>query len=290
MTTADSASQAPPFEVPKQWQTAMSMVSINAGLFPQQVLQHYYKLYPLQAAAHPGYTELDVWRSQRAKERGIKAIHVRHANADPTNIHLMLIYLDELDAITKQPILRLITNTSIRHVLGEPCSNCPLWLPVRSINYDSTAHGGSSSESHHPLIASPSNMDPTTDPTTATTPYQIIPCCEDWVKCADFGAPLSSEEKKVPEMIDRLLDEMRHKTALLVARDEEIVKLLAKQADPGYRFQSVEEINNNNNNEGVAAAVAAVQQVHAAFDTEAMMQHWWAAAAVVGFLVVLLFR
>lgn len=290
MTTTNPG--PPPFEVPKTWQTAMSMVSINAGLYPQQVLQHFYKLYPFQVAAHPQYTELDIWRSQRAKDRGIKAIRVHHADADPTRIYLMFIFLDELDPLTKQPIVRLITNTSIRHVLEEPCSNCPLWLPVRvstnDINLNNLVAEGAPGGSHHPLV--PSSL--TLTASTTTTPYTLIPCCEAWVQSADFDAPLSNEEKKVPEMINLLLAEMRRKNALLVAKDEEIARLLAKKQENRHhhRPHHHHHVEENIRNAAVAAAGLAAHQVHAAFDAEAWIQYWWAGAALIILIVMLLFR
>lgn len=285
-----------PFEVPKPWQTAMSMVSINAGLFPQQVLQHYYKLYPLQVAAHPQYTELDVWRSRRAKDRGIRALRVHHADADPSRIYLVFILLDELDPFTKQPVLRLITNTSIRHVLEEPCSNCPLWLPVRVVT---TTAPGVNDNNHKTEAAAAAAAAGGTEfnpslPDTST-PYQIIPCCEDWAASADFDAPMSDEEKKVPQLVDRLIEEMRRKSALLIAKDEEIAKLLLQQSQAQEQLQQQEDEKKGAGGGGAATAAAmaagmAAQQVHAAFDAEALVQYWWAGAAFVIFCVVLLLR
>lgn len=184
---------AAPFEVPKLWREAMQCVSINAGLYPKQILQKYYELYPSQAAIHPGYIELDVWRSKRATVRGIKSVHIRYLDNDPGKIYLMVIFVDELDPNTKRPIIRLVTNTSIRHVLEEPCENCPLWLKVHS---DAGPH--------------------------ANSPYQIIPCCGRWVECADFEAPISNEEKQVPEMVSKLIEEVQRKSLLLYAKEREI--------------------------------------------------------------------
>lgn len=303
-TTNATSHQPPPFEVPKLWQTAMSMVSINAGLLPQQVLQHYHKLYPLQAATHPGYTELDIWRSQRAKERGIQAIHVRYADGDPARVYLMLIFLEERDPRTKQPIIRLITNTSVRHVLEAPCANCPLWLPVRS--HDNNHHddnnagndGGLRQHDRNTLPPPPSlnlaSTNPTTTTTTVattpTTPYQIRPCCEEWVKSVDFDAPLSDEEKKVPGVVDRLVQELRCKNTLLAAKDAEVARLLLLLLPRGRHGQQQAthpHDGENHADKGVAATAAAGI---AAFDAEAMVQYWWAAAAAVVFLAVLLFR
>jgi hypothetical protein len=184
---------AAPFEVPKLWREAMQCVSINAGLYPKQILQKYYELYPSQAAIHPGYIELDVWRSKRATVRGIKCVHIRYLDKDPAKIYLMVIFVDELDPHTNKPIVRLVTNTSIRHVLEEPCENCPLWLRVHS---DTGPH--------------------------ANSPYQIIPCCDRWVECADFEEPISNEEKQVPEMVSKLIEEVQRKSLLLHAKEREI--------------------------------------------------------------------
>lgn len=192
-TLPETAVMAAPFEVPKLWREAMQCVSINAGLYPKQILQKYYELYPSQAAIHPGYIELDVWRSKRATVRGIKSVQIRYLDNDPGKIYLMVIFVDELDLNTKKPIIRLVTNTSIRHVLEEPCENCPLWLKVHS---DAGPH--------------------------ANSPYQIIPCCERWVECADFEAPISNEEKQVPEMVSKLIEEVQRKSLLLHAREREI--------------------------------------------------------------------
>lgn len=192
-TLPDNAAMAAPFEVPKLWREAMQCVSINAGLYPKQILQKYYELYTSQATIHPGYIELDVWRSKRATIRGIKCVHIRYLDNDPTNIYLMVIFVDELDQNTHKPIVRLITNTSIRHVLEEPCENCPLWLKVHS---DAGPH--------------------------ANSPYQIIPCCDRWAECADFEGPISEEEKQVPQMVSKLVEEVQRKSLLLHAKEREI--------------------------------------------------------------------
>lgn len=272
----------PPFEVPKPWQTAMAMVSINAGLYPQQVLQHYYQHYPLQVAAHPQYTELAMGRSsRRAQARGIRALRVHHAEGDPSTISLLAICLDARDARTQQPLVRLITNTSIRHVLAAPCANCPLWLPVRvatdanpvdtttttAAATTTTINGNNNNEtthhyhaagavgakkgaapgfdSHHPLVPSltwKNAARPATATTTTTTPYTLIPCCEAWVQSVDFDAPLSNEEKQVPAMVDLLLAEVRRQRVLLRAvQDDEMASLLATANGNN---------NNNNNNNG----------------------------------------
>lgn len=298
----DMATTSPPFEVPKQWQTAMSMVSINAGLFPQEVLQHYYRLYPLQVAAHPRYTELDVWRSRRARGRGVRALRVHHANADPSRIAFVLLVLDELDPVSRRPVSRLITNTSIRHVLGEPCSNCPLWLPVREVNTILSPSDDSKNQNTDPatataVAAAADDFNPASllDPYTATpTPYQIIPCCPDWAASADFEAPISDEEKMVPQLVDRLLDEVRRRNAELAAKNDEIAQLLEQQQQLEQKQQLRQQQRpheNENGRNGAPAPATAVGQVHAAIvDAEALVQYWWAGAAFVLFCVVLLFR
>ncbi|KAG8165518.1 hypothetical protein KVR01_004070 [Diaporthe batatas] len=192
-TLPDNAAMAAPFEVPKLWREAMQCVSINAGLYPKQILQKYYELYPAQAAAHPGHVELDVWRSKRATVRGIRSVHIRYLDRDPGRIYLMVIFVDELDPSTRSPIVRLVTNTSIHHVLEEPCENCPLWLKV---------HSGAGPH--------------------ASSPYRIIPCCDRWAECADFGEPISDEEKQVPAMVSKLIEELQRKSLLLHAKEREI--------------------------------------------------------------------
>lgn len=183
----------PPFEVPKVWQTAMSMVSVNAGLFPQELLTQYYRQQPIQKLQRPGYTELNMTTSKRASNRGIKAITIRYTDNEPGNIYLLIIFVDEIDQNTKRNVVRLITNTSIRHVLEvEPGANCPLWLRVHS------------------------------DITHTSSPYQIIPCCEHWIEDLDVKRPISNEEKHVPAVVERLLQEVKRKDLLLAAKAREV--------------------------------------------------------------------
>lgn len=272
------------------------MVSINAGLLPQQVLQHYYKLYPLQATVHPGYTELDIWRSQRAKHRGIRDIHIRYLDNDPSQIYLMVIFVDELDPVMRQPIMRLITNTSIRHVLQEPFANCPLWLPVRSSfglhNNNNSYSNSDVVYTHGANMTGTTNMMMTTTATAMNTPYQIIPCYEQWVESVDFEVPISGEEKQIPAVVDRLIQEVRQRNMLLRAnakemerKDLEIVRLrdLNRVHHDGHH-QVVEE-------KGLVASVAemARQQV-ADLDPEVWVQYWWAVAVMVVLLGIILFR
>lgn len=183
----------PPFEVPKTWQTAMSMVSVNAGLFPREILTQYHQQQPTQKLSCPGFTELDMTASKRATDRGIKAVTIRYTDNDPGKIHLMVIFVNEIDATTKRNIVRLITNTSIRHVLEvEPGANCPLWLRVQS------------------------------DVTHASSPYQVIPCCENWIEDLDLKRPISNEEKLIPAVLERLLQEVKRRDLWLAAKDRDL--------------------------------------------------------------------
>ncbi|KAJ4424654.1 hypothetical protein N0V82_000582 [Gnomoniopsis sp. IMI 355080] len=226
-----------PFEVPKVWQTAMSMVSVNAGLFPQEVLTQYHRQQPIQMLQRPGYTELDMTASKRATNRGIKAVTIRYIDNDPGNIYLMVIFVDEIDPHTKRNIVRLITNTSIRHVLEvEPGANCPLWLRIHS------------------------------DPTHASSPYQIIPCCEQWIEDLDLKRPLSNEEKQVPAVVERLLQEVKRQDLLLAAKEREVQDRddeLARLSDHTH-FDEVL---------AVPAAVHTPQQP--AVDLETIFQQYW---------------
>lgn len=270
------------------------MVSVNAGLYPQELLQTYYHLYPFQSASHPDYTELQVGRAQRVHARGIKTIHVRHGPGDPARVHLLLVVLlTDLDLDDAQPAaaLRLITNTSIRHVLGTPGANCPLWLPVRSSSQDTAAAGSSSNDADKNASCAPLPPDPRettttiTTTTATTTPYQIIPCCQEWVQAADFDAPLSDEEKKVPAMVDRLLDEIRRKNVLLAAKDDEIATLRAQ-----IQYQNAAAKQEQGLDPAVAATVAE-QPAQAVFDLEVLMQqYWWVGAALLVFAWIVLFR
>lgn len=219
-TVSDRAAMAAPFEVPKLWREAMQCVSINAGLYPKQTLQKYYDLFPSQAAIHPGYIELDVWRSKRATVRGIKYVHIRYLDNDPTKIYLMVIFVDEVDPNTNKPIVRLVTNTSIRHVLEEPCENCPLWLKVHS---DAGPH--------------------------SNAPYRIIPCCDQWVECADFEAPISNEEKQVPEMVSKLIEEVQRRGLLLHAKEREI----EARDDQLRQLRRIKDIGEDANDNAAAA-------------------------------------
>lgn len=265
LTISSPPRMAAPFTVPRPWQNAMSMVSINAGLTPQSILHHYHRLQPLQAVLHPGYTELDIWKSPRAKERGIRTIHIRYVDNDPARIHLMVITVDEIDPKTHKPIIRLVTNTSIRHVLEEPCADCPLWLPVRE-------------ELGTPRPAGKGE----------TSPYQIVPCCDDWVDAVDFDeGPISAEEKQVPAVVDRLIQELQKKRLALLAKEREV----QDREDELVRLRQRMHRRRASDAGVVAAAPDFEHQPHAmAFDPDMLVQYWWAGAMVVAFLLIIIFK
>lgn len=255
---------AAPFAVPKLWQNAMSMVSINAGLTPQSILHHYHRLQPQQVALHPGYTELDIWKSARAKERGIRTIHIRYVDNDPARVYLMVITVDEDDPQTRKPVIRLVTNTSIRHVLDEPCADCPLWLPVREELGPKPAKGGAS-------------------------PYQIVPCCDGWADAVDFdGGPVSAEEKQVPAVVDRLIQEVQRKALALLAKEREV----QDREDELVRLRQRLRHGRASDAGAVGAAGPALEQQQRAmaFDSDMLVQYWWAGAMVVVFLLVIAFK
>ncbi|KAL1877525.1 hypothetical protein Daus18300_002513 [Diaporthe australafricana] len=256
-TLSDRAAMAAPFEVPKLWREAMQCVSINAGLYPKQILQKYYDLFPSQAAIHPGYIELDVWRSKRATVRGIKNVHIRYLDNDPAKIYLMVIFVDEVDPNTNKPIVRLVTNTSIRHVLEEPCENCPLWLKVHS---DAGPH--------------------------SNTPYQIIPCCDKWVECADFESPISNEEKQVPEMVSKLIEEVQRKGLLLHAKEREI----EAKDDQLRRLRGMKDIGSDaNDNAAVAVGVRRRLPIYKV-DFETLEHYCWVVAILAIILLIWLLK
>lgn len=229
----------------------MSMVSVNAGLFPQEVLTQYHRQQPIQKLQRPGYTELDMTASKRATNRGIKAVIIRYTDDDPGNIYLMVIFVDEIDPNTKRNIVRLITNTSIRHVLEvEPGANCPLWLRVHS------------------------------DLTHASSPYQIIPCCEHWIEDLDLKRPISNEEKQVPDVVERLLQEVKRKDLLLAAKDREI----QDREDERSRLRNHARVDDVL---GVSAAEHAPYQP--ALDMEAIVHQYWLVGIVVLAVLVVFF-
>ncbi|KAJ4391288.1 hypothetical protein N0V93_004905 [Gnomoniopsis smithogilvyi] len=236
-----------PFEVPKVWQTAMSMVSVNAGLFPQEVLTQYHRQQPIQKLQHLGHAELDTTASKRANKRGIKAVTIRYTDHDPGNIYLMVILVDEIDPHTKRNIVRLITNTSIRHVLEvEPGANCPLWLRVHS----SVTH--------------------------ASSPYQIIPCCEHWIEDLDLKRPISNEEKQVPAVVERLLQEVRRKDLLLAAKEREV----QDREDELATLRNLTRFD-----EGSAVSVTEHASNQLDLDIGAIVQQYW----LIGLTVVAIF-
>lgn len=244
---------AAPFEVSKLWREAMQCVSINANLYPQQILHKYYDFFPTQSALHPGYVELDIWRSKRATERGVKLVQICYLDNDPSKIHLMVIFIDALDPNTKRSIIRLVTNTSLHHVLEEPYANCPLWLKVHS---DVGPH--------------------------ADSPYQIIPCCDQWVESVDFDGPISSEEKQVPAMVARLVDEVKRKNLLLHAKEREI-----EAKDDQLRHLRGQDRPDMDVDVDAAPTMGRLypQRLHH-IDMEAFEQYWWVAAIIAVTLVM----
>lgn len=240
-----------PFEVPKTWQTAMSMVSVNAGLFPQEILTQYQRQQPLQKLQRPGYTELDMTGSKRANSRGTKAVTIRYAENDPANIYLMVIFVDEIDPKTKRDIVRLITNTSIKHVLeAEPAANCPLWLRVHS------------------------------DVTHASSPYQIIPCCERWIEDLDFQRPISNEEKRVHGVVERLMQEVRRRDLLLGAKDREI----QDRDDELARLRNHARLGDE-----VVITPSDNVSYQPAFDIETMIQQYWLVGVIILAILIVVF-
>lgn len=240
-----------PFEVPKVWQLAMAMVSVNAGLFPQEVLTQYYRQQPIQKLQRPGYTELNMTTSKRANDRGIKAVTIRYTENDPGDIYLMIIFVDEIDPHTKRNVVRLITNTSIRHVLElDPGANCPLWLRVHS------------------------------DVTHTSSSYQIIPCCEHWIEDLDVKRPISNEEKHVPAVVERLLREVKRKDLLLVAKAREVQD----------REDELERLRSHASCEDRPAMTMHEQAPHQLLvDVETLLQHYWlVGVTALAVLVVLL--
>lgn len=269
-TSQPPTMRPPPFDVPKPWQAAMTMVSINAGLTPQAVLHHYYKLQPQQASLHPGYTELDIWKSQRAMDRGIKSVHVRYLDNDPSRIYMLVITIDHFDPAIHRDMIRLVTTTSLRHVLEEePCANCPLWLPVK---VDAAALGGAQD-------GGPGE----------TSPYQLVPCCDDWVAAMNFDAPISAEEKQVPKVVDRLILEVHKKKLLLEAKEKELQD--KEEELVGLRERNKTQVESDIGL-GTAAATPGFQREQHVLgcDVEMLVQYWWAVAIFLAFLMVVVLR
>lgn len=256
----NTAAMAPPFEVPKLWREAMQCVSINANLYPQQILHKYYDLFPTQAALHPGYIELDVWRSKRATERGVKLVQIRYLDNDPSKIYLMIIFVDAFDPNTQQSVIRLVTNTSIHHVLEEPCANCPLWLKVHT------------------------DIKPQAD-----SPYQIVPCCDEWVDSVDFDGPISNEEKQVPAVVARLIEEVKRKNMLLHVKEQEIEAKEREMEEKDARLRHMSGIMGKDpETKDVTAPDTGHVHPHdlSSIDMQMLEQYWWVAAILAIFLTV----
>lgn len=252
----------------------MQCVSINANLYPQQILHKYYDLYPSQASLHPGHVDLDVWRSKRATGRGVRLVRVRYLDGDPGKISLIVIFVEDAfgppDADNWGPIVRLVTNTSIHHVLEEPCANCPLWLKVHS-----SSSFSSCSDVGRPLSASSS--------------YQIIPCCDQWVEGLDFDGPISDEEKQVPAVVARLLEEVKKRSLLLHAKEREIeAKDDQLRQLHGKKEQDVLEMKVD---EGpVLRPQYPLQLQLQDIDMGTLEQYWWVAAITAIFIMVWILR
>lgn len=282
------------------------MVSINAGLTPQSVLHHYYKLQPQQASLHHhhparggGYTELDIGKSQRAMDRGIRSIHVRYLDNDPSRIYMLVITIDHLDPATHRNMIRLVTTTSLRHVLEEPCANCPLWLPVKMDAAAAAAAGPEGPEMGGINTTHEGGGGAQTEasPSLSTSPYQLVPCCDGWIGAMDFDGPISAEEKQVPKVVDRLILEMQKKNLLLEAKEREVqakegelVRLREEKEKDKTQLLKTSEVGL-----GMAAAVLPVMQQREQHhvlgcDMEMLVQYWWAAAIVVAFFIVGVFR
>lgn len=187
-----------PFELPKAWKEAMSMASVNAGLRPHEILVQYYRQQPLQM--EHSYTDLDLTSAVGAvsgKTSEIDQVTIRYENNDPSKIYLMLLVIHGTDPTTNSRIVRAITNTSINHVLEkQPGANCPLWLKVHDAN-------------HKPSSKS----------------YDIIPCCSSWVEDVDVTKPISDEEKKLPEVSDRVFKQARGVMLRQKVLDKELEEL-----------------------------------------------------------------
>lgn len=276
-SAASTMSHPPPFDVPPLWRAAISMVSINAGLTPQLLLNRYYDAQPRQAAGR-GYAELDIYRSRRARDRGVRLVHVRYRDGDPAAVYALVLFVDPVAEGRRGGAVRLVTGASVRHVLEAPCADCPLWLPV--------AEGSNG------------------------PPYRVVPCCAEWVDSVDFGAPVSDEEMQVPAVVDRMVLEMQRKIGLLAekekemgAKDEEInakdEKIKAKDeeiAAKGEAIKAMEEAIKAKNEELVRLRerAAASTSHHACQATQLDMgmvaQYWWVGAMIVAFLVVIIFK
>ncbi|KAF3769488.1 hypothetical protein M406DRAFT_65980 [Cryphonectria parasitica EP155] len=194
--TNKMSTSPPSFEVPEPWRKTMAMISINAGFTPHLILHEYYKWQPIQAATQTCFTMLNFDHDVMAIERGIRYIHICYRDNDPSKIYQIVLTLRERDPVTKHDALNLVTHTSIRHVLEEPCANCPLWL-----------------------LARPDEHDPSDDR------FHILPCCDTWFDSMDFEKPLSDTEKRFPGVVDRLINELHRQTSLLAEKEEELAML-----------------------------------------------------------------
>ncbi|CAN8097144.1 unnamed protein product [Discula destructiva] len=244
----------PPFEVPKPWQEAMAIVSVNAGLRPREILMHYYEKQPLQKHQHPDHTEIDLASSKRASDRNIISIKIRYENDAPSKISSMIIFVDEVGPhLQDSPVARFVTNTSINHVLEkEPAANCPLWL-----------------RAHY-------------DITHTTSPFQLIPCCDEWIEDLNFKRPLSKEEKQLPAVVDRLFQEVQRKENLLEQKEKDMEEkeraLTEKEAELQERIEELVKVKVNNESAGQEVAVTAAEvdlpKSTVDFMLAEVLQHW----------------
>lgn len=163
----------PPFNVSKDWQEAMAIVSVRAGMLPHEILSQYYSQQPLQKGHNR--TDVDLTSAMTGDTYDINAVTIHYEDNDPSKISSMIIIVLEKDLSSPDPIVRVVTNTSINHVLVRQTGiNCPLWLKVH-----------------------------TDTENKSSPPYDLIPCCASWVDDLDINQPISSEEKKLPEVIAR---------------------------------------------------------------------------------------
>lgn len=306
-----------PFAVPKPWQQALSMVSINAGLTPQALLHAYYQhAQPQQQPSRrqiPTYvttqhnhhhhqhqttdvqTDLDIQRlfpQRLARARGIRGVSVRCADGDPARVTLLAIVVDDRDPATGAAVVRLVTNTSVRHVLGEAGADCPLWLPVRFSSSSSSPAAAGEGTKDEEGRGGAAAADGGGSNSSSTKTCQIVPCCDEWAAAVDFEMPLSAEEKQVPAVVDRLVEELQRKRLALLARERDLQDREAELTRLRRRHQGSGEDDRRSGGVMAAAPVVAGQRQHhahaLAFDADVLVQHWWAAAMVVAFMLVII--
>lgn len=328
--TKYSASQArptPPFTVPKPWQHAFSMVSINAGLNPQALLRAYLAEQPRQSTIHSEHTDLEARQlygsSSSSRARGIRGVSVRCADGDPARVSLLAVVVDDIDPATGKLVVRVVTNTSVRHVLGgdgdDGCgdglgADCPLWLPVRTMacvgagKDEKEGKDGGERSMKEGKKGEQLKQGVTGDEGRGEEMCcQIIPCCGDWADAVDFDMPLSAEEKRVPAVVNRLVEELRQKKVALAAaearvqdKEEEMSRLRKRQHhlrgrrgstdENGSTWDSAEAVRRGSFGAATRFGEArghGWQPLRAGLDGEALSQYWWVGAVVIIFMLVL---